>query len=111
MAILLLVLKGDDLAEEYETLIADNELFVRYWKPAAARLDLHSIPLFETGVEVLHADIPPLVDELLKLYADVESQRPTMDPDEFLYLVSRIDRLIIMLRVCLQEPDKRLYIG
>lgn len=63
-----LLIEYDDPAKQTQAFpVATEDVFTRYWKPAASRLGLQWVPIFQTGLPLDAADIPFVIQDLQSL--------------------------------------------
>jgi hypothetical protein len=87
--------------------VATASTFDVYWAPLANELGLHWVPLFRTGFPVSSADVPFVVDELLRLKDRVVSSGGVAAQT----VLPRLEAVLTELASAAKTPDLELYIG
>jgi hypothetical protein len=67
MSIAVLITYHDSVTSPSYLPLATEEVFARYWLPAAAALGCIWMPLFQSGAPVPLEDLPAVLDELRRL--------------------------------------------
>jgi hypothetical protein len=109
MSVALYLKKADD-GEDRVVPISTERVFEDYWQPAAQKLGLKWVPLFQTGLPIESEDIPPVLDELGQLKAEFDRTRPG-SADVSDYVRERLDRLIAELSELANNGRSEVYIG
>lgn len=87
--------------------VATQDMFTTIWKPAAERLGLRWIPLFEGGTTVERDDLPDVLRELGVLRNWCVSSDSARE-----LILGRIERLIAELQQILStNDDVEVFIG
>ena len=90
--------------------ISTERVFEDYWQPAARKLGLKWVPLFQTGLPLEQEDIPVVLEELEKLRTAFEKpSHVPADTDE--YVLGRLNLLIEELKTTVASSDLDIYIG
>lgn len=109
MSVSLLITSATDGQRGRMLPIASEQIFNQYWVPAATRLKLEFVPLFQTGLPVNREDIPYILDELQQLRTFFETQQVASGTT--LTLIERVDGLAHMLEGLLHTSSEDIYIG
>ena len=109
MSVSLLITKQGDENERIVPIATEN-VFIRYWKPLSAALDLQWLPLFQSGFIVDPADMPLVLAELEKVRCYLLTQQPSdMPTDVREHVTSRVAKLISELEH--SQNASEVYIG
>ena len=116
MAISLLVTHPDTGREDELVPVATQDVFNRYWLPAARQLDLKWVPSFQPSLDLEHEELatvlPDLLEELGQLRRLMAVEPPSYVPrEQARAIAARIDGLSAALERALRDPDAEIDIG
>jgi hypothetical protein len=104
-----LFMKGPDRAERVVP-ISTERVFEDYWQPAATKLGLKWVPLFQTGLPLTMDDLPVVLTELALLKGEF-GHSESLPPDIAEYVTGRVENLISALESTKHNGHVEVYIG